>query len=63
MLRDVLLILVIRVECLGGADTFPVFLLWLLPSTCMTTLSTHVLPSPVHHSGHDVGSRFALLVG
>ena len=33
MLRDVPLIWVIRVECLGGADTFSVFPLWLLPST------------------------------
>jgi hypothetical protein len=64
MLRDVSLIWsVIRVECLGGADIFPVFPLWLLPFTCMTALSTHAQSSPVHRSGHDVSSRFALLAG
>jgi hypothetical protein len=63
MLHDVSLIWVICVECLGGADAFTVFPLWLLPSTCMTVLSTHAWPSPVHHSCHDLSSCFALLAG
>ncbi len=65
VLRDVSLIWVIRVKCLGSASVLPALLFWLLPSTYMILRSTRIRHSASHHSGlsHGMSPRFALLVG
>ena len=49
------LIWIIHIKCLGGADTFKLLPLRLLPSTCIAAFSVHARPvSPAHGFGQPL---------